>query len=97
MGAIQRGTSWATIPKTLNRVRTVHAPCAHRATTPPMTTSLTPFNVLIPKMPITFFWFLVPHVGPMQTFSPCNGPMYEPLFQDPPPPHGSVQQVKTMN
>ena len=35
MGAIQRGTSWATIPKTLNRARTVHAPCAHRATTPP--------------------------------------------------------------
>ena len=23
----QRGTSWATIPKTLNRARTVHAPC----------------------------------------------------------------------
>ena len=36
MGAIQRGTSWATIPKTLNRARTVHAPCAHRATTPPL-------------------------------------------------------------
>ena len=35
MGAIQRGTSWATIPKTLNRAHTVHAPCAHRATTPP--------------------------------------------------------------
>ena len=33
MGAIQRGTSWATIPKTLNRARTVHAPCAHRART----------------------------------------------------------------
>ena len=27
MGAIQRGTSWATIPKTLNRARTVRAPC----------------------------------------------------------------------
>ena len=35
MGANQRGTSWATIPKTLNRARTVHTPCAHRATTPP--------------------------------------------------------------
>ena len=33
MGAIQRGTSWATIPKTLNRARTVRAPCAHRART----------------------------------------------------------------
>ena len=33
MGAIQQGTSWATIPKTLNRARTVHAPCAHRART----------------------------------------------------------------
>ena len=42
MGAIQRGTSWATIPKTLNRARTVHAPCAHRATTPPQSEHTSP-------------------------------------------------------
>ena len=42
MGAIQRGTSWATIPKTLNRARTVHAPCAHRA----RTVRQRPLNVL---------------------------------------------------
>ena len=51
MGAIQRGTSWATIPKTLNRARTVHAPCAHRATMPPRTLrteSLGGYTVLPP-------------------------------------------------
>ena len=69
MGAIQRGTSWATIPKTLNRARTVHAPCAHRA----RTVRQRPLDHLLCAPPFVYTAFCVYRLacGPLNNKTPA--------------------------